>query len=73
MKQVVSAARRLQQQGRTLGEAFTDDGVEPVVNPVLVFPQQFYHWVVRPAENTAQNVSRSSFGLKMLNVLLKIV
>lgn len=73
MKQVVSAARRPQRQGRTLGEAFTDDGVEPVVNPVLVFPQQLHHWVVRPAEDTSANVSRSSFGLKTLNVLLHIV
>lgn len=58
MKKVVSAARRHQRQGRTLGEAFTDDGVQPVVNSVLVFPQQLHHWVVRPAEDSA-NVSRS--------------
>lgn len=52
MKQVVSAARRPQQQGGTPGEAFTDNGVEPVVNPVLVFSQHLHHRVVRPTEDT---------------------
>lgn len=32
-------------------ETFADDGVEPVVNSVLVFPQQLHHWVVGAAED----------------------
>lgn len=50
----MSAARRPQRQGRTLREAFADDGVEPVVNSILVFPQKFHNRVVRPAEETVK-------------------
>lgn len=67
MKQVVSAARRSEWHCRTLGEAFTDDGVKPVVNPILVFPQQLHHRVVRPADDTVQMFSHFSFSL-MLNI-----
>lgn len=57
--QAVGAAGRPQRQGSAVGEAFTDDGVEPVVHPVLVFPQQLHHRVVRPAVEPRTNVSSS--------------
>lgn len=50
----MSAARGSQQQVRTLGEAFANHRIESVVNPVLVFPQQLHHRVVRLAEDTIQ-------------------
>lgn len=64
MKQVVSAARRSQQQGGTLRETFADKGVEAVVNPVLVFPQQLHRRVVRPAEDTVEMVVNRHLTLK---------
>lgn len=54
MKKVVSAMRKLKRQGRTPGKAFTDDGIQFVVNSVLVLPQQLHHRVVRSAENKVQ-------------------
>lgn len=51
MKQVVNAVRGPQRRGRTLGEASADEGVEFVVNSVLMLPQQLHHWVVRLAED----------------------
>lgn len=51
LEEALSAARRLQRQARTLGEAFTDDGVEPVVDPILMLLQQLHHRVVRAAED----------------------
>ena len=51
MQEIVTAVRRLQWHSRSEGEAFADNGVQLVVNSVLVFPQQFYHWVVGPAED----------------------
>lgn len=56
MKKALSAVRRSQWQSGTLGEAFTDDGIKPVVNFVLVLPQQLHHWVVRPAEDTRRRL-----------------
>lgn len=47
--ETVSAARRLRRQGRAPWEAFADDGVQPVVDSVLVFPQKLHHRVVRLA------------------------
>lgn len=62
MKKALSAVGRSQRQGRTLGEAFTDDGIKPVVNSVLVFPQQLHHWVVRPAEDTRRMSNLINFN-----------
>lgn len=39
-------------QVRTVQQAFTDDGVETVVHPVLVLPQQYHDRVVRAAVDT---------------------
>lgn len=48
----MNAAGRPQRWGTALGEAFADDGIEPVVNSVLMSPQQLHHWVVGTADNT---------------------
>lgn len=52
--EAVNAAGRPQRRGGALGEAFADDGIEPVVNSVLVSPQQLHHRVVGAADNTEQ-------------------
>lgn len=49
---VVNAVGRPQQWGRALGEAFAHNGIQPVVNSVLMSPQQLHHWVVGTADNT---------------------
>lgn len=55
MKWVVNAVTWSQWHGGTLRETFTNDGVQPVVNSVLMFPQQLHNWVVGPAEDTVKS------------------
>lgn len=50
----MSAVRSSQRQGRTVGEAFTHNGVESIVNSVPVPPQKLHHRVIGLAEGTVQ-------------------
>lgn len=57
LQEVMRAEWRSELHCRTLGDVFTDDRVESVVNAILLFPEKFYDRVVRLTDETYKRSS----------------